>query len=62
MAMSEQLTSSRFPFLPIRLEVRQETYEDEALWLESPSLALGQLPDVAQIFLGGLSCLTRSGL
>ena len=29
--MSQQLTSSRFPFLPIRLEVRQQTYEQEAL-------------------------------
>ena len=31
-------------------------------WLESPGLALGQLLDVAQVFLGDLSCLTGSGL
>ena len=31
-------------------------------WLEFPSLALGQPLDVAQIFLGDLSCLTGSGL
>ena len=31
-------------------------------WLESPSLILGQLVYVPQIFLGDLSCLTGRGL
>ena len=58
MAMSEQLTSSRFPFLPIRLEVRQETYEDEALldtgfdggMAVPPFLLAGQAPDWYQLW------------
>lgn len=31
MATSQQLTSSRFPFLPVRLRLGQGTYEEEAL-------------------------------
>lgn len=30
MAMSQQLTSSRFPYLPVRLQVGQETYQEQA--------------------------------
>ena len=31
MALNQQLISSRFPYLPIRLQVRQEIYEEQAL-------------------------------
>ena len=29
--MNGELTSSRFPYLPVRWQVRQQTYEAEAL-------------------------------
>ena len=56
--MSQQLTSSRFPFLPIRLEVRQEIYEEEALldtgfdggMAVPPFLLAGQDPDWYQLW------------
>ena len=31
MAMTQQLTSSRFPYHPVRLQVGQETYQEQAL-------------------------------
>ena len=51
--MSQQLISSRFPYLPVNLQVRQETYEAEALldtgfdggMAVPPSLLEGQEPD-----------------
>ena len=51
--MSLQLTSSRFPFLPVRLEVHQVLYEDEALvdtgfdggMAVPPILLTGLVPD-----------------
>ncbi len=56
--MSQQLTSSRFPFLPIRLDVGQETYEEEALldtgfdggMAVPPFLLAGQDPDWYQLW------------
>ena len=51
--MNQQITSSRFPYLPIRLQVRQQTYEAEALIdtgfdggiAVPPDLLEGQPPD-----------------
>lgn len=51
--MSQQLTGSRFPFLPVRLQLRQQTYEAEALldtgfdggMAVPPILLEGQDPD-----------------
>ena len=56
MAMSQELVSSRFPFLPVRLEVRQLIYEEEALIdtgfdggiAVPPFLLEGQEPDWRQ--------------
>ncbi|MCH7714373.1 MAG: hypothetical protein IIC99_12205 [Chloroflexi bacterium] len=54
--MSQQLVSSRFPYLPIRLQIRQATYEEEALidtgfdggMALPPFLLEGQEPDLYQ--------------
>ena len=51
--MNQQLTSSRFPYLPVRLHVLQQTYAEEALldtgfdggMAMPPNLAEGQAPD-----------------
>lgn len=54
--MSQQLTSSHFPYLPIRLQVREETHDHQALLHTGfdggvavpPSLLEGQEPDSYQ--------------
>ncbi len=56
--MSQQLTSFRFPFLPVRLQLGQQTYDEEALvdtgfdgsMAVPPSLLEGQEPDWHQIW------------
>lgn len=56
--MSQQLTSSRFPYLPIQLEVGQQTYEEEALldtgfdggMAMPPFLLAGQTADWYQLW------------
>lgn len=56
--MSQQLTSSRFPFLPVRVQLGQQTYDEEAL-LDTgfdggiampPFLLAGQEPDWYQLW------------
>ncbi len=56
--MSQQLTSSRFPFLPVRLHLGQQTYDQEALldtgfdggMAVPPFLLEGREPDWQQIW------------
>ena len=56
--MSQRLTSLRFPVVPFRREVRQQTYEEEALldtgfdggMAVPPFLLQGQEPDWYQLW------------